>query len=91
MTATGSPADGDHIVVTSTHGDLRGEWRDGVGGLAATVFNGFERPVAALGISGPLDRLTPARMKTLAPRVIEVAAQLSRSMGYTKGYFGESV
>ncbi|MFO1335772.1 MAG: IclR family transcriptional regulator, partial [Piscinibacter sp.] len=59
----------------------RGEWRDGVGGLAATVFNGFERPVAALGISGPLDRLTPARMKTLAPRVIEVAAQLSRSMG----------
>ena len=69
----------------------RGEWRDGVGGLAATVFNGFERPVAALGISGPLDRLTPARMKTLAPRVIEVAAQLSRSMGYTKGYFGESV
>ena len=37
-----------------------------------------------LRAAGPVD---PARMKTLAP-VIEVAAQLSRSMGYTKGYFG---
>lgn len=69
----------------------RGEWREGVGGLAAPVFDGFERPVAALGISGPLDRLTPGRMKELAPRVIEVTAQLSQAMGYTKGYFGESV
>jgi DNA-binding IclR family transcriptional regulator len=69
----------------------RGEWRDGVGGLAAPVFNGFERPVAALGISGPLDRLSVARMKELAPRLIEVTAQLSKAMGYTRGYFGESV
>lgn len=69
----------------------RGEWRDGVGGLAATIFNGFERPVAALGISGPLERLSAARMKELAPRVIEIAAQLSKALGYTKGYFGESV
>jgi len=69
----------------------RGEWREGVGGLAATVFNGFDRPVAALGISGPLDRLSVARMKELAPRVIEVAAQLSKALGYMRGYFGESV
>jgi IclR family KDG regulon transcriptional repressor len=69
----------------------RGEWRDNVGGLAAAVFNGFERPVAALGISGPLDRLSVARMKELAPRVVEVTAQLSKALGYTKGYFGESV
>lgn len=63
----------------------KGEWRDGVGGLAAPVFNGFDRPVAALGISGPLDRLTAARMKTFAPLVVEVAAQLSRSMGASSG------
>ena len=68
-----------------------GEWREGVGGLAAPVFNGFERPVAALGMSGPLDRLSVARMKELALRLIEVTAQLSKAMGYTKGYFGESV
>jgi DNA-binding IclR family transcriptional regulator len=69
----------------------RGEWREGVGGLASPVFDGFDRPVAALGISGPLDRLTVARMKEFAPRVIEVSAELSRSLGYTKGYFGETV
>jgi len=68
-----------------------GEWREGVGGLAAPVFNGFERPVAALGMPGPLDRLSVARMKELALRLIEVTVQLSKAMGYTKGYFGESV
>lgn len=69
----------------------RGEWREAVGGLAAPVFDGFDRPVAALGISGPLERLTVSRMKELAPRVVEVTAELSRSLGHTKGYFGESL
>lgn len=59
----------------------RGEWRDGVGGLAATVYDGFERPVAALGISGPLDRLGMARMKQYAPRVMDAARSLSRALG----------
>lgn len=68
----------------------RGEWREGVGGVASPVFNAFERPVAALGISGPLERLTIARMKQFAPRVVEVAAELSKAMGYIKGYFNES-
>jgi DNA-binding IclR family transcriptional regulator len=69
----------------------RGEWREGVGGLAAAVYDAFERPVAAIGISGPLDRLSVARMKEMAPRVIDAAAQLSKALGYTRGYFGESV
>lgn len=68
----------------------RGEWREGVGGVAATVFNGLERPVAALGISGPLDRLTAARMKEFAPRVMDAAAQISRALGYVSGYFNAS-
>lgn len=67
----------------------RGEWRDGVGGIACAIFNGFERPVAALGISGPLERLTPAKIKQFAPRLLEVSAQLSAAMGYVKGYFNE--
>jgi DNA-binding IclR family transcriptional regulator len=67
----------------------RGEWRDGVGGLASPVFNGHERPVAAIGISGPLDRLTLARMKLFAPMVLDAAAQLSHSLGYAPGSFGE--
>lgn len=67
----------------------RGEWREGVGGVAAAVFDGFERPIAALGISGPLERLGATRMKALAPRVMEVTAELSRALGYTRGYFGD--
>jgi IclR family KDG regulon transcriptional repressor len=60
----------------------RGEWRAGVGGVAAPVFDGFGRPVAAIGVSGPLDRLTIGRMKALAPAVMHAAAALSRDLGY---------
>ncbi|MFA7503986.1 MAG: IclR family transcriptional regulator [Burkholderiaceae bacterium] len=59
----------------------RGEWREGVGGVAAPVFDGFERPIVALGISGPLERLGMARMKQFAPRVVALAAELSKAMG----------
>jgi DNA-binding IclR family transcriptional regulator len=60
----------------------RGEWRDGVGGVAAPVFDATGSSVAALGISGPLARLTSARMKSMAPRVIALAQELSRALGY---------
>ncbi len=63
----------------------RGEWRDGVGGLASAVFDATGRSVAALGISGPLTRLTSARMKTLAPRVVALAQELSKALGYAGG------
>jgi len=66
----------------------RGEWRDGVGGVAATVYDGYGRPVAALGVSGPLDRLTTSRMKELAPQVAHVATELSRALGHTKSHLG---
>ena len=69
----------------------RGEWREGVGGVAAPIFDGFDRAVAAVGISGPLERLSIARMKELAPAVVRVAGALSKELGHAKGYFGESV
>ncbi|MDQ2927464.1 MAG: IclR family transcriptional regulator, partial [Pseudomonadota bacterium] len=62
----------------------RGEWREGVGGVAAPVFNGFAKPVAAIGISGPLDRLSLARMKAFAPAVVAAAADLSRDLGLVR-------
>ncbi|MDQ2778582.1 MAG: IclR family transcriptional regulator [Pseudomonadota bacterium] len=60
----------------------RGEWRDTVGGLAVAVFNGLNQVVAALGISGPLERLGIARMNELAPLVKQYASETSRAMGY---------
>ena len=60
-----------------------GEWREGVGGLAAPVFDGFDRPIAAVGLSGPLERLTLSRMRGLAPQVVETAARISAALGHT--------
>lgn len=60
----------------------RGEWRDGVGGLAAAIYNGFNLPVAAVGISGPLDRLSVSRMKDLVPMVLKCSKEISEALGY---------
>lgn len=67
----------------------RGEWREGVGGLAVALFNSLDQAVAAVGISGPLDRLSAARMKQLAPDVAACAQAISRGMGYRRGFLGE--
>ena len=69
----------------------RGEWRKGIGGIAAPVFNGLDEVVAALGISGPLERLVNKKMAEYAPIVQQAAQQLSAHMGYHGGYFGLAV
>lgn len=65
----------------------RGEWRETVGGVAVAIFNGMDQVVAALGISGPLDRLSPAKMDEMAPLVMKYAHEMSQAMGYRSGYF----
>lgn len=49
-----------------------GEYRADVGGLAAPIFDSEGKVVAALGISGPLSRLSSAKIK-------EFSALVSRS------------
>jgi DNA-binding IclR family transcriptional regulator len=68
----------------------RGEWRETVGGLAVAIFNGLDQVVAALGISGPLERLSISRMNELAPAVKRNAAEMSRAMGYRGDHFGKA-
>src|SRR5690606_14975150 len=41
----------------------RGEWRETVCGLGAVVFDANARPTAAIGISGPADRLRPTTLR----------------------------
>ena len=60
----------------------RGEWRDTVCGLAAIVQDGVGRPVAAIGISGPAERLRPSALGTYSGVVTEAARSLSRALGY---------
>lgn len=55
-----------------------GEFRANVAALAAPVRGGSGSVIAAVGISGPLDRLQPRKMKSLAPRVVQAADAVGR-------------
>lgn len=78
-------------VVRLGYATNRGEFRSGLGGVAAPIFSGSNRLEASLGISGPLERLTPSRMRELASHVTKVAAQLSRGLGCDAGLHEELV
>lgn len=63
----------------------RGEWREGVGGIAAPIRDARGVVIAAIGISGPVERLKPRTVKQLAPVVMQVAAAMSLGLGWTSG------
>lgn len=60
----------------------RGEWRETVGGLAAPIFDATGRAVAAIGISGPTERLRLARIKEFTPDVLRAARRISDALGH---------
>lgn len=68
-----------------------GEFRSNVAGLAAPVRNGQGEVVAAVGIAGPLDRLRPRKIKSLAPIVIKIAANIAGTMGAQAGARGDQL
>ncbi|MQA02236.1 MAG: helix-turn-helix domain-containing protein [Streptosporangiales bacterium] len=59
----------------------RGEWRESVCGLAAIVLDATGSPTAAIGISGPADRLRPATLKRHSTIVLDTARTLSEQLG----------
>jgi DNA-binding IclR family transcriptional regulator len=61
----------------------RGEWRESVGGIAAPIFDAARRQLAAIGISGPVERLRSPRVKTFTPDVVRAAREISEALGYT--------
>jgi DNA-binding IclR family transcriptional regulator len=60
----------------------KGEWRDTVCGLAAPIRDASGLVIAAVGISGPAERLKPKRLKELVAPVVEAAAVISASLGH---------
>lgn len=64
----------------------RGEWRDSVCGVAAPIFNAPRKVCGAIGISGPIERLTPGVVRDVAPAVIDAAQKISRALGFTGSY-----
>ena len=61
------------------HAINRGEWREGVFGVAAPILDASGRAVAAIGLSGPQDRFRPKAMKAWTPLVMAAARDLSRA------------
>lgn len=53
-----------------------GEWREDVGGIAVAIFDATRRPVAALGFSGPVDRLF-SRQDSLLRLLQQKVSQIS--------------
>jgi len=60
-----------------------GEWRDTVGGVAAVVLGADGRPVASLGISGPLERVEPAQDDHVK-QVVDAARRVSELLGCSR-------
>lgn len=59
-----------------------GEWHAGVHGLAAPIRDAEGRVIAAVGVSGPADRLGRARLRSIAPVVTRCAGAVSAALGY---------
>jgi DNA-binding IclR family transcriptional regulator len=59
----------------------RGEWRDGVFGIAAAISDATGKIVGAIGISGPETRFRARDIKTWSTMVVEAADAVSRSVG----------
>lgn len=59
------------------------ECDEGTRCLAAPIFQGDGRVIAAVGVAGPRLRIKKSQFKKLAPTVIEAADQISASLGYS--------
>ncbi|WP_162334300.1 IclR family transcriptional regulator [Mycobacterium basiliense] len=63
------------------YADNRGEWRADVGGIAASVSEASGAAVAAIGISGPIERVT-RHHDEFRDAVVAAAQAISRALGY---------
>ncbi len=59
-----------------------GEWDTEVGGAAAPVFGAEGELLAAVGISGPVTRLTKDRLPQVIKAVVQAAADVSAAQGH---------
>jgi IclR family KDG regulon transcriptional repressor len=64
------------------YGENREEWRLGVCGLGAPVFDARGQALVAVGMSVPAIRFGRAQAKALAARLLECARDASTSLGY---------
>ncbi len=59
-----------------------GEWRTGVNGVAAPIWNASREVNIGIGITGPAERMNTSSLLDFAPQVMQVANNISRKIGY---------
>ena len=67
------------------YAENREEWRAGVCGLGAPLFNARGEAVAAVGMSVPSIRFTRAKSRAFAEQLLAVARDASAALGYRTG------
>lgn len=67
-----------------------GEWREQVGGVAAVIYDHSGNPLAALGLTIPVERLRPKLMSHYAPKLTAAADEISSLMGAPASIRGPS-
>tara|TARA_Y100001960_G_scaffold207327_1_gene216465 strand:- start:46 stop:807 length:762 start_codon:yes stop_codon:yes gene_type:complete len=61
----------------------RGEWREGVVGVAAPIRSQSGAVIAGVGVAGPADRMHEAAVKTATSAVLSTATDISRALGFS--------
>jgi DNA-binding IclR family transcriptional regulator len=64
----------------------RGDARTGACGIASPIFDASRAACAAVGISGPIDRIKPGLIRDFSPIVMDAALHISRALGYSGGF-----
>ncbi|MYN12437.1 helix-turn-helix domain-containing protein [Pusillimonas sp. TS35] len=64
----------------------RGEWREGVYGVAAPILDGSGQVIAAIGLSGPAARFRPQQIKGFADHLGRAAEAITLSLGGNQSY-----
>jgi DNA-binding IclR family transcriptional regulator len=59
------------------------EWREDVGGVCAPIWQSDGSLAAALGVSGPIARFSPAQIKVHLPQLLAAAREISERLGYS--------
>lgn len=59
-----------------------GEWRMGVNGVAAPIWNAAREVCIGIGITGPAERMNACLLRDFAPLVMRAARNISRKIGY---------
>lgn len=60
----------------------KGEWRTGVNGIAAPIWNDSREVCVGIGITGPAERMDHSSLLDFAPIVVQAAKNISRKIGY---------